>query len=84
MARFNMRTMDGTSLHPLTHAPGHLYMIPSLVLLVILLADEAIDAGVPVAVCSTSNERAVSTIVRVMLGDAVAAKMVRRLGRWNI
>ena len=29
------------------------------------------------AVCSTSNERAVSTIVRVMLGEAVAAKMVR-------
>ena len=29
-------------------------------------------AGVPVAVCSTSNERAVSTIVRVMLGEDVA------------
>ena len=43
---------------------------------VLLLADEAMDAGVPVAVCSTSNERAVSTIVRVMLGDVVAAKMV--------
>ncbi len=38
-------------------------------------ADEAIAAGVPVAVCSTSNERAVSTIVRVMLGPEVAAKM---------
>jgi hypothetical protein len=32
-------------------------------------------AGVPVAVCSTSNERAVSTIVRVMLGDKVASIM---------
>jgi beta-phosphoglucomutase-like phosphatase (HAD superfamily) len=32
-------------------------------------------AGVPVAVCSTSNERAVSTIVRVMLGEQVAAIM---------
>jgi hypothetical protein len=30
---------------------------------------------VPVAVCSTSNERAVSTIVRVMLGPQVAAQM---------
>lgn len=38
-------------------------------------AGEAIAAGVPVAVCSTSNERAVSTIVRVMLGPEVAAKM---------
>jgi beta-phosphoglucomutase-like phosphatase (HAD superfamily) len=36
---------------------------------------EAIAAGVPVAVCSTSNEKAVSTIVRVLLGDDVAAKM---------
>lgn len=33
------------------------------------------EAGVPVAVCSTSNERAVSTIVRVLLGPEVAAKM---------
>jgi beta-phosphoglucomutase-like phosphatase (HAD superfamily) len=32
-------------------------------------------AGVPVAVCSTSNERAVSTIVRVMLGEKVASTM---------
>lgn len=28
-------------------------------------AGEAIDAGVPIAVCSTSNERAVSKIVEV-------------------
>lgn len=39
------------------------------------LVNEAIAAGVPVAVCSTSNERAVSTIVRVMLGPEVAEKM---------
>lgn len=39
------------------------------------LVTEAMAAGVPVAVCSTSNERAVSTIVRVMLGPEVAAKM---------
>ena len=31
--------------------------------------------GVPVAVCSTSNERAVSTIVRVMLGEDVSKVM---------
>jgi len=37
------------------------------------LVAEAMDAGVPVAICSTSNERAVSTIVRVLLGDRVAA-----------
>lgn len=39
------------------------------------LINEAIDAGVKVAVCSTSNERAVSNIVRVMLGDRIAEKM---------
>jgi beta-phosphoglucomutase-like phosphatase (HAD superfamily) len=39
------------------------------------LVNEAIQAGVPVAVCSTSNERAVSTIVRVMLGPEVARVM---------
>ncbi|GLC45128.1 hypothetical protein PLESTM_001691400 [Pleodorina starrii] len=39
------------------------------------LIGEALSAGVPVAVCSTSNERAVSTIVRVMLGPQVAAVM---------
>ena len=36
------------------------------------VADEAIDNGVKVAVCSTSNEKAVSTIVRVMLGPKVS------------
>ncbi|KAG2425854.1 hypothetical protein HYH02_014918, partial [Chlamydomonas schloesseri] len=39
------------------------------------LVGEAIAAGVPVAVCSTSNERAVSNIVRVMLGPQVARVM---------
>lgn len=38
-------------------------------------ADEAIDAGVKVAVCSTSNERAVSNIVKVMLGERIAQHM---------
>lgn len=45
----------------LPHIPGH--------------AEEAIANGVTVAVCSTSNERAVSNIVRVMLGDAIAERM---------
>ncbi|KAG0626276.1 hypothetical protein M758_2G116000 [Ceratodon purpureus] len=39
------------------------------------LIDEALSQGVPVAVCSTSNERAVSAIVRVMLGDERADVM---------
>eukprot|EP00958_Prasinococcus_capsulatus_P003784 scaffold346_cov387-Prasinococcus_capsulatus_cf.AAC.27 len=39
------------------------------------LVQEAIEASVPVAVCSTSNERAVSAIVRVMLGPDVAEVM---------
>jgi beta-phosphoglucomutase-like phosphatase (HAD superfamily) len=39
------------------------------------LVNEAIESNVPVAVCSTSNDRAVSTIVRVLLGPEVAAKM---------
>ena len=33
------------------------------------------QANIPIAVCSTSNERAVSAIVNVMLGDEVAKKM---------
>lgn len=33
------------------------------------------SANVPIAVCSTSNERAVSTIVKVMLGPEVAKVM---------
>eukprot|EP00798_Chlamydomonas_sp_ICE-L_P008216 gene8216-1482_t len=39
------------------------------------LINEAVQAGVTVAVCSTSNERAVSEIVKVMLGPEIAAKM---------
>lgn len=39
------------------------------------LVDEAFSAGVPVAVCSTSNEKAVSAIVRVLLGAERAAKI---------
>lgn len=42
---------------------------------VIRLINEAIDADVKVAVCSTSNERAVSNIVKVLLGDKIASKM---------
>eukprot|EP00898_Chlorokybus_atmophyticus_P006736 jgi/Chlat1/7063/Chrsp56S00529 len=39
------------------------------------LIDEAITAGVPVAVCSTSNEKAVGAIVRELLGSARADVM---------
>ncbi|GMH37855.1 hypothetical protein BSKO_05739 [Bryopsis sp. KO-2023] len=39
------------------------------------LVGEAIEKGVTVAVCSTSNERAVSTIVKVLLGLEVAEVM---------
>ena len=39
------------------------------------LVNEAIAAGVKVAVCSTSNERAVSNIVKVMLGEEIANQM---------
>jgi len=39
------------------------------------LVNEAIKEKVPVAVCSTSNERAVSKIVEVMLGPNVAKVM---------
>jgi HAD superfamily hydrolase (TIGR01509 family) len=39
------------------------------------LVAEARAAGVKVAVCSTSNERAVSNIVRLLLGAEVAAEM---------
>jgi hypothetical protein len=40
-----------------------------------LAAGEALDNGVQIAVCSTSNERAVATIVRRLLGADVAAVM---------
>mmetsp|Transcript_13473 Transcript_13473/g.18456 ORF Transcript_13473/g.18456 Transcript_13473/m.18456 type:complete len:309 (-) Transcript_13473:88-1014(-) len=39
------------------------------------LVSEAMEAGVTVAVCSTSNERAVENIVKVMLGPEVASAM---------
>jgi HAD superfamily hydrolase (TIGR01509 family) len=39
------------------------------------LVREAIDAGVKVAVCSTSNERAVQAIVDVLLGADVSKQM---------
>ena len=42
---------------------------------VTMAAGEAMEAGTPIAVCSTSNERAVSTIIRVLLGPEVAAQM---------
>ena len=44
-------------------------MLYSFILLVMRLMDEALDAGLFVAVCSTSNEKAVTTIVRTLLGD---------------
>jgi len=39
------------------------------------LVDEAQAADIAVAVCSTSNERAVATIVRILLGEARAGRM---------
>lgn len=39
------------------------------------LVDEAIAAGVPLAVCSTSNERAVRAVVHTLLGPERAAKI---------
>ena len=39
------------------------------------LVEEAIAGGVKVAVCSTSNERAVSLIVRNLLGPEISARM---------
>jgi len=39
------------------------------------LIKEAIEAGVKVAVCSTSNERAVTSIVKNLLGAEIAAVM---------
>jgi len=39
------------------------------------LVDEAIAAGTTLAVCSTSNERAVQSVVDVLLGPARSAKI---------
>ena len=42
---------------------------------VLNLIDEALADGVPVGVCSTSSEQAVSNLVRVLMGDARADKI---------
>lgn len=39
------------------------------------MVDAALGAGMQVAVCSTSNERAVETVVRVLLGEDRAARI---------
>lgn len=39
---------------------------------VMRLMDDAIKQGVPIAICSTSNENAVKTIVRTLLGDRLS------------
>ena len=39
------------------------------------LVEEALGGGVKVAVCSTSNERAVTSIVKNLLGPEIAARM---------
>ncbi len=50
---------------------GHLTLRPGVARLV----DEALGSGIKMAVCSTSNEKTVATIVAVMLGAARAAHM---------
>ncbi|KAJ8612582.1 hypothetical protein CTAYLR_009794 [Chrysophaeum taylorii] len=42
---------------------------------VLRVIDEALAEGVPVAVCSTSSEQAVSNLVRVLMGDERADKI---------
>ena len=42
---------------------------------VLRLIDEAFAANVPVGVCSTSSEQAVTNLVRVLMGDERAAKI---------
>jgi hypothetical protein len=39
------------------------------------MVDAALAAGLQVAVCSTSNERAVAAVVRKLLGDLTMAKV---------
>ena len=41
---------------------------------VLRVVDEAIGAGVPLAVCSTSNEAAVRTLVQTLMGEERYAK----------
>ena len=48
----------------------------ALILLSLFSSGECLSNNVKVAVCSTSNERAVSTIVRELLGPDVADKML--------
>jgi beta-phosphoglucomutase-like phosphatase (HAD superfamily) len=43
------------------------------------LTRQALDAGLPVAVCSTSNERAVAAVVRVLVGGAIGADRAARI-----
>jgi len=42
---------------------------------VLRLVDEAIERGIPIAVCSTSNEKAVTAIVRVLMGSERANRI---------
>jgi HAD superfamily hydrolase (TIGR01509 family) len=42
---------------------------------VVRLIDAALEAGLPVAVCSTSNERAVGAVIRVLLGPERAERI---------
>ena len=42
---------------------------------VLRLVDEALSAGVPIAVCSTSSEQAVTNLVRVLMGEDRASKI---------
>jgi len=42
---------------------------------VIRLVDEALAAGLPIAVCSTSNEKSVRAIVEKLLGPGRAPKI---------
>lgn len=44
------------------------------------MVDAALAAGLPVAVCSTSSDRAVGTVVRALLGAERAARMHRFAG----
>ena len=41
---------------------------------VLRIVDEAIKAGVPLGVCSTSNDKAVTTLVKVLMGEERASK----------
>jgi beta-phosphoglucomutase-like phosphatase (HAD superfamily) len=43
------------------------------------LIGSALDSGLPVAVCSTSNERAVTAVVRVLVGGAIGPDRADRI-----